>query len=60
MKHLLTIFFTLINLNLNLFAQLSPTESKILTNVESNNAEALDLLIKLVNINSGTMNFEGV
>ncbi len=58
MKHLLTIFFTLINLNL--FAQLSPTESKILTNVESNNAEALDLLIKLVNINSGTMNFEGV
>ncbi|MEO9886823.1 MAG: M20/M25/M40 family metallo-hydrolase [Balneola sp.] len=58
MKHLLTIFFTLINLNL--FAQLSPTESKILTNVESNNAEALDLLIKLVNMNSGTMNFEGV
>ncbi|MEP1305275.1 MAG: M20/M25/M40 family metallo-hydrolase, partial [Balneola sp.] len=47
-------------INLNLFAQLSPTESKILTNVESNNAEALDLLIKLVNMNSGTMNFEGV
>lgn len=57
MRYLLLIFLFI---TVDATAQLSPTESKILTNVESNNAEALGLLIKLVNINSGTMNFEGV
>ncbi len=43
------------------FAQkLSKTEKKILKSVEANNAEAIGLLKEVVNINSGTMNHEGV
>ncbi|MEO8880845.1 MAG: M20/M25/M40 family metallo-hydrolase [Gemmatimonadaceae bacterium] len=39
---------------------LSATERTIVKHVDANNADALALLIKLVNINSGTMNFAGV
>lgn len=39
---------------------LSTTERALVKSVDANNADALALLIKLVNINSGTMNFAGV
>lgn len=39
---------------------LTPTERTIVEHVETNNAEALKLLERVVNINSGTQNFEGV
>jgi len=39
---------------------LSPTEHRVVKAVDSHNAEALGLLERLVNINSGTMNFAGV
>ena len=42
------------------FAQLSKTEKKLASYVDAHNEEALQLLEELVNINSGTMNFEGV
>ncbi len=57
---LIALVFSFLLLQTNSFAQLSPTESKILNRVESNNSEALDFLKNLVNTNSGTMNFEGV
>jgi len=41
-------------------AGLSTTERAIVKSVDAHNADALVLLIKLVNINSGTMNFAGV
>lgn len=44
-----------------LFAQnLSKTEKQILSSIEQKNSEALSFLKKVVNINSGTMNPEGV
>jgi glutamate carboxypeptidase len=42
------------------FAQLDKTAKKLVQLVEANNGEAQTLLKELVNINSGTMNFEGV
>jgi glutamate carboxypeptidase len=43
------------------FAQkLSKTEKNILKSVEENNIEAIDFLKEVVNINSGTMNHDGV
>ena len=41
-------------------AQLDKNEKKIIRSVDQNEAAALDLLTRAVNINSGTMNFEGV
>jgi glutamate carboxypeptidase len=41
-------------------AALSATERTLVRSVDANNADALALLVKLVNINSGTMNFAGV
>ncbi|HEX5437954.1 MAG TPA: M20/M25/M40 family metallo-hydrolase [Gemmatimonadaceae bacterium] len=41
-------------------AALSPTEHTIARAVDAHNAQALALLVRLVNINSGTMNFAGV
>ena len=40
--------------------KLSRKEKKILKTVEANNAEAIQFLIDVVNINSGTMNHKGV
>ena len=57
MRYLLLIFLFI---TVDVTAQLSPTETKILNSVETNNSEALELLKELVNVNSGTMNFEGV
>ncbi|PTX44622.1 glutamate carboxypeptidase [Christiangramia gaetbulicola] len=42
------------------FSQLDGKEKKIVKSVDKHEAEALELLTKAVNINSGTMNFEGV
>jgi glutamate carboxypeptidase len=39
---------------------LSATERALMKSVDAHNADALALLIKVVNINSGTMNFAGV
>jgi glutamate carboxypeptidase len=41
-------------------ATLSATERTLVKSVDAHNANALALLIKIVNINSGTMNFAGV
>ena len=41
-------------------AGLSPTEERIVEAVKSRNAAALQLLERAVNVNSGTMNFDGV
>jgi glutamate carboxypeptidase len=41
-------------------ASLTPVERTIVKSVDAHNADALALLIKVVNINSGTMNFAGV
>ncbi|MDH5608467.1 MAG: M20/M25/M40 family metallo-hydrolase [Cyclobacteriaceae bacterium] len=55
----LTLVFTLCMTSV--FAQkLSSKEKKIIQIVESNQAEAVDFLEKVVNINSGTMNHAGV
>ncbi|ELR70684.1 Acetylornithine deacetylase/Succinyl-diaminopimelate desuccinylase [Fulvivirga imtechensis AK7] len=43
-----------------LLAQLSKTEKKIVRSVDQNNEHYTSLLKEIVNINSGTMNFEGV
>lgn len=42
------------------FAQLNRVEKKIVKSVDEHTEESIDLLTKAVNINSGTMNFEGV
>jgi len=52
---------SLFNLGNTLTAQkLSRTEKKIVAKVNSYDQEAIDFLEKVVNINSGTMNLEGV
>lgn len=43
-----------------LYAQVSKTEKKIIESVDTHHQEALKLLEQVVNINSGSMNFEGV
>ena len=50
----------LIFISVSLLAQLSKPEKKISTYVDSRKEEALKLLEEAVNINSGTMNLEGV
>lgn len=60
MRKILLLLFT-IALPLTLSAQkLSRTEKKIIKSVEANNQEALEFLEKVVNINSGTLNLQGV
>ena len=39
---------------------LTETETKIVSSIDMNHSDSLSLLEKVVNINSGTMNFEGV
>lgn len=53
----LLMFFTVVSVSAQ---KISRTEKKILQTVDANNAEAIDFLKKVVNINSGTMNHEGV
>ena len=54
---LLIIFLSIFNINAQ---KLSRLEKKILQQVEKNNDEAILLLEKVANINSGTLNIEGV
>jgi len=44
----------------NAMAQLSKTEKKMIRYIDEHNEEAMDLLIEVVNINSGSLNLEGV
>lgn len=41
-------------------AQVSSIEKNMLSHIDETNDDALELLIETININSGTMNFEGV
>ena len=50
----------LVLMTINTFAQLTKVEKKISSYVDAHNEEALKLLEQAVNINSGTMNFDGV
>lgn len=55
------VLFILLGLSLHSTkAQLSKTEKKIVKIVDQQNEMHVELLKKIVNINSGTMNFEGV
>jgi len=54
-------FFIIISLNFSIQAQkLNKTEKRIINLVETNDKEAILLLEKIVNINSGTLHIEGV
>ena len=54
-------FFAAFILNTQLTtAQISDTERRLVEYIDQTNEDALELLIKTININSGTMNFEGV
>ena len=57
---ILQILYSLICLTVLLTAQPVSVEKQLLEIVDKNNKEALELLKKVVNINSGTMNFAGV
>ena len=53
-------FYLFIFYSVNLTAQLSKPEKKIIAAVDNRSQSSLSLLKKVVNINSGTMNFDGV
>lgn len=59
MKFLATLSISIL-LSYTSFAQISDIEQKMASHIDETNQEALELLIKSININSGTMNFEGV
>jgi len=54
------ILFIVSTISFMSLAQVSKTEKKIVKAVDQNNEYYTELLKKLVNMNSGTMNFEGV
>lgn len=60
MKIKALLFILLFFISLHGLAQLDRTEKKLSEWVDVHNEEALTLLKQLININSGTMNFEGV
>ena len=59
-KNLLVILLVLLGTQLGFSQKLTRTEKKIISTVADNNDEALAFLEKVVNMNSGTMNLEGV
>ncbi|MEP6645678.1 MAG: M20/M25/M40 family metallo-hydrolase [Saprospiraceae bacterium] len=59
-KSISLLFLILICLISDVSAQISKPEMQIVAAVDKRSPAALDLLKKVVNINSGTMNFEGV
>ncbi len=59
MKRLL-ITLIVLNVVFNAHSQISKIEKKITASVDANNTHALKLLEEAVNINSGSMNFDGV
>ncbi len=58
MKRLLILF--VLSLAIQSQAQVSKIERKITSSVDASNNNALKLLEEVVNINSGSMNFDGV
>lgn len=57
----LSLLFVLFVIPQQFYAQkLSRTERKIIKSVEENNSQAISFLEKVVNVNSGTLNLEGV
>lgn len=58
MRTIALISFLLVSANIN--AQISKVESKIIKTIDANEKASIELLKKVVNMNSGTMNFEGV
>ncbi len=60
MKKLILPFFLIFTGSSVLYAQLSKVEKKIAYSVDTHKQEAMKLLEEVVNINSGSMNFEGV
>src|SRR6478609_8584950 len=60
MKLTLSTLLSFLMLSSTLLAQISKPEKKISAAVEAHQADALKLLEEVVNINSGSMNFEGV
>lgn len=60
MKSFLLPLLVLSLLSTSILAQVSKAEKKISTSVDLHETEALKLLEEVVNINSGSMNFEGV
>jgi len=60
MKRLLSVAFFLLASAAAEAQSLDPTEAAIVRYVDAHNEEAIDLLERVVNINSGTMNSEGV
>ncbi|MBO6525361.1 MAG: M20/M25/M40 family metallo-hydrolase [Balneolaceae bacterium] len=59
MRNLLTILFLTV-IAVNSAAQVSEIEQLMINHIDQTNDEALELLIESININSGTMNFDGV
>ena len=57
---LLTLAFLICSSVTRLHAQLSRVEKKVVSYVDKHNPEAMRLWEQVVNINSGTMNFDGV
>jgi len=55
-----SLFLLLICFSTVAFSQKNSTEKRIITSVDKNIDEAIVLLKKAININSGTMNFKGV
>jgi glutamate carboxypeptidase len=55
-----TIFIALALITPTAFAKLSPVEETMVEHIDATNPSALTMLEKIVNINSGTMNFSGV
>jgi glutamate carboxypeptidase len=53
-------FVFILFISFSVCAQLSKTEKKISASVSAHHAEAVKLLEQVVNINSGSMNFDGV
>ncbi len=59
MRYLLSILFLSVIAGSSV-AQVSDVEQRMINHIDQTNEEALELLIESININSGTMNFEGV
>ena len=59
MKRFFLLILILISTN-SIAQKLSRSEKKIVTIIEQNNNEAIRFLEKVVNINSGSMNHDGV
>lgn len=58
--YVITLVLGLVHMSTSYGQNLTEVENKILQSVSANNEKAIDFLKKVVNINSGTMNHEGV